>query len=178
VTTATVARTGLSIALNFGSENLLKWLVETCERPCGRAADERDEHAPGRVEDRRGGLAIWQHSVSCPRSSNRTCRFPASGFPTSFIVRHTEKSSGRKRPLRGGCPPSPYDTAFSEGSGLSGVVRLIANHLPLNTGSAMHTPRSAAKAAGVSKSAIYGAIKTRRLSACKLERGQLRNLSC
>jgi hypothetical protein len=46
VTTATVARTGLSIAPNFGSENLLKWLVETCERPCGRAADERDEHAP------------------------------------------------------------------------------------------------------------------------------------
>ena len=75
--------------------------------------------------------AIWQHSVSCPRSSNRTCRFPASGFPTSFIVRHTEKSSGRKRPLRGGFPPSPYDTAFSEGPGLSGVVRLIANHLPL-----------------------------------------------
>jgi hypothetical protein len=61
--------------------------------------------------------AIWQHSVSCPRSSNRTCRFPASGFPTSFIVRHTEKSSGRKRPLRGGFSPSPYDTAFSEGSG-------------------------------------------------------------
>jgi hypothetical protein len=46
VTNATVARTGLSIAPNFGSENLLKWLVETCERPCGRAADERDEHAP------------------------------------------------------------------------------------------------------------------------------------
>jgi hypothetical protein len=38
VTTAAVARTGLSIAPNFGSENLLKWLVETCERPCGRAA--------------------------------------------------------------------------------------------------------------------------------------------
>jgi hypothetical protein len=47
VTTATVARTGLSIAPNFGSENLLKWLVETCERPRNRsAAEERDELAP------------------------------------------------------------------------------------------------------------------------------------
>jgi hypothetical protein len=45
VTIATVARTGLSIAPNFGSENLLKWLVETCERPRCRAADERDELA-------------------------------------------------------------------------------------------------------------------------------------
>ena len=65
-----------------------------------------------RVESRTGAVAwaIWQHSVSCPRSSNRTCRFPASGFPTSFIVRHTEKSSGRKRPLRGGCPPRSVTT--------------------------------------------------------------------
>jgi hypothetical protein len=47
VTIATVARTGLSIAPNFGSENLSKWLVETCERPCGRrAAEKRDELAP------------------------------------------------------------------------------------------------------------------------------------
>jgi hypothetical protein len=59
VTTATVARTGLSIAPNFGSENLLKWLVETCERPCGRAADERDEIAPPHV--RHGTLS--QHRI-------------------------------------------------------------------------------------------------------------------
>jgi len=73
----------------------------------------------GDLMSRTGAVAwaMWQHSVSCPRSSNRTCRFPASGFPTSFILRHTEKSSGRKRPLRGGFSPSPYDTAFSEGSG-------------------------------------------------------------
>ena len=44
-----------------------------------------------RVESRTGAVAwaMWQHSVSRPRSSNRTCRFPASGFPTSFIVRPT-----------------------------------------------------------------------------------------
>jgi Helix-turn-helix domain len=32
----------------------------------------------------------------------------------------------------------------------------------------MHTSRSAARAAGVTKSAIYGAIKSGRLPACKL----------
>src|ERR1700683_3608067 len=30
--------------------------------------------------------AIRQRPVSQPRSSNRTCRFPASGFPTGFTV--------------------------------------------------------------------------------------------
>jgi Transposase DDE domain group 1 len=43
---------------------------------------------PGRVEDGRGGHAR-RGSVSRPRSSNRTCGFPASGFPTGFIARHT-----------------------------------------------------------------------------------------
>ena len=37
-----------------------------------------------------------------------------------------------------------------------------------NAGKAMHTPRSAARAAGVTKSAIYGAIKSGRLPACRL----------
>jgi hypothetical protein len=36
------------------------------------------------------------------------------------------------------------------------------------TGKTMHTPRSAARTAGVTKSAIYGAIKSGRLAACKL----------
>jgi excisionase family DNA binding protein len=35
----------------------------------------------------------------------------------------------------------------------------------------MHTPRSAARAAGVTKSAIYRAIKSGRLPACKLNGG-------
>src|ERR1035438_304151 len=34
-----------------------------------------------RVEERRG---MPEAPVSLPRSSNRTCRFPASGFPTDF----------------------------------------------------------------------------------------------
>ena len=75
--------------------------------------------------------AIWQHSVSCPRSSNRTCRFSGIRLSDQLHREAHGESSGRKRPLRGGFPPSPYDTAFSEGPGLSGVVRLIANHLPL-----------------------------------------------
>src|ERR1019366_1850204 len=39
----------------------------------------------GRVEDGRG---YWHgcRPVSHPRSSNRTCRFPASGFPTGFVA--------------------------------------------------------------------------------------------
>jgi excisionase family DNA binding protein len=35
----------------------------------------------------------------------------------------------------------------------------------------MHTPRSAARAVGVTKSAIYRAIKSGRLPACKLNGG-------
>src|SRR6266511_3831883 len=38
------------------------------------------------------GAVAWamrRRSVSHPRSSNRTCRFPASGSPTGFTVRHT-----------------------------------------------------------------------------------------
>jgi hypothetical protein len=43
------------------------------------------------VESRKSAVAwaMRQRSVSLPRSSNRTCRFPASGFPTGFIMRHT-----------------------------------------------------------------------------------------
>ncbi len=43
------------------------------------------------VESRRGAVAwaIRHRSVSPPRSSNRTCGFPASGSPTGFAARHT-----------------------------------------------------------------------------------------
>jgi hypothetical protein len=45
------------------------------------------------VESRMGAVAwaMRQRSVSHPRSSNRTCGFPASGSPTGFVVRHTEQ---------------------------------------------------------------------------------------
>jgi len=41
------------------------------------------------------GAVAWamrQRPVSHPRSSNRTCRFPAFGFPTGFTERHTESN--------------------------------------------------------------------------------------
>jgi len=44
------------------------------------------------VESRKGAVSASISSrrpVSPPRSSNRTCGFPASGFPTGFIARHT-----------------------------------------------------------------------------------------
>jgi hypothetical protein len=37
----------------------------------------------------RMGAAAHERSVSHPRSSNRTCGFPASGFPTGLIARPT-----------------------------------------------------------------------------------------
>src|ERR1035441_7350687 len=37
-----------------------------------------------RVEERRGSVCESTQPVSLPRSSNRTCGFPTSGFPTGF----------------------------------------------------------------------------------------------
>jgi hypothetical protein len=53
------------------------WIVEDCQTV---------------VESRMGAVAwaIRQRSVSHPRSSNRTCRSPASGSPTGFTARYTE----------------------------------------------------------------------------------------
>ena len=51
-------------------------------------ADRPFAGAGSAVESRKGAVAwaIRHRSVSPPRSSNRTCRFPASGFPTGFIA--------------------------------------------------------------------------------------------
>src|SRR5262249_30911405 len=48
------------------------------------------------VESRMGAVAwaMRQRSVSHPRSSNRTCRSPASGSPTGFTARHTTGQLG------------------------------------------------------------------------------------
>src|SRR5450759_2256639 len=50
------------------------------------------------VESRMGAVAwaIRHRPVSHPRSSNRTCGFPASGFPTGFIV---DSQTHAPRPL-------------------------------------------------------------------------------
>src|SRR5437867_3289815 len=60
------------------------WRRHSClPRPhaCGRLPLGR------RVESRMGASTdAERRPVSHPRSSNRTCRFPASGFPTGFTV--------------------------------------------------------------------------------------------
>jgi hypothetical protein len=74
---------------------------------CPLRSDRVRTFAPQRfdamVESRMGAVAwaMRQRSVSHPRSSNRTCGFPASGSPTGFTVRHTKQSTDRKRHLRG-----------------------------------------------------------------------------
>ena len=71
------------------------------------------------VESRTGAVSTPGRSVSRPRSSNRTCRFPASGFPTGFVA----------DPRR---PKGPLRRAVQlprKSSELRGVVRLFANHL-------------------------------------------------
>ncbi len=56
----------------------------------------------GRVEEGRGGLSLGNRSVSLPRSSNRTCGFPASGSPTGFTAGPTTGlSSSCRRSLVG-----------------------------------------------------------------------------
>ena len=71
--------------------------------------------------------AIRHRPVSHPRSSNRTCGFPASGFPTCFIVGiwREENTSGIH------VSPSPWhhDTAFLVGSRPHEVLdRLAPSH--------------------------------------------------
>src|SRR3954453_2531411 len=88
------------------------------------------------VESRTGAVAwaMRQRSVSRPRSSNRTCGFPASGFPTGFTARHTAARRVRSvLPTQWAMadapsstdrrPPSPRGKASSEASGYSGVFQ-------------------------------------------------------
>jgi hypothetical protein len=60
------------------------------------------------VESRMGAVAwaVRQRSVSHPRSSDRTCGFPAYGSSTGFIVRRTERVT--KVGVRGAAPPVPH----------------------------------------------------------------------
>jgi len=78
--------------------------------------------------------AMRQHPVSRPRSSNRTCGFPASGFPTGFTARHTAarrvRCVLRKQWAMADAPSntdrrpsSPRGKASSEASGYAGVFQ-------------------------------------------------------
>jgi hypothetical protein len=101
------------------------------------------------VESRMGAVAwaMRQRSVSHPRSSNRTCGFPASGSPTGFVLRHTKQITDRKR-LRAGvrkpaqqrkCPSAPPpEGPFTE------VLRttFARGEFPKNQSSAKVAPNS------------------------------------
>lgn len=63
--------------------------------------------------------AIGQRPVSHPRSSNRTCRFPAFGFPIGFTTRHTASTV---EPMSGDDTSRP---AFETYRGLS-VLRMLS----------------------------------------------------
>jgi hypothetical protein len=91
-----------------------------------------DGRGRGRVEDGRGSLGpCGQRPVSHPRSSNRTCRFPASGSPTGFTVKHTGRT-GRARLLLGTCLSfASRHSILRSLPSLNGVCRLIANHRDL-----------------------------------------------
>jgi hypothetical protein len=82
-----------------------KALIRPPESPLTPKTLRESGHAysAGEVESRMGAVAwaMRQRSVSHPRSSNRTCGFPASGSPTGFIVRHTKEITDRKRHVRG-----------------------------------------------------------------------------
>ena len=56
--------------------------IEVLTGPARRRRWSAEDKA---VESRRGAVSPKQ-PVSPPRSSNRTCGFPASGFPTGFIA--------------------------------------------------------------------------------------------
>src|ERR1017187_8243933 len=65
------------------------------------------------------GTDVWRRPVSHSRSSNRTCRFPASGFPTGFIA--DSRSGVTQR------TPEPEDTQLTEDPlhrKLTGALRL------------------------------------------------------
>ena len=61
--------------------------------------------------------AIWQRLVSHPRSSNWTCGFPASGFPTGFTVRPAISCQLRAANAQRVRVYSPRDTVRSDRSG-------------------------------------------------------------
>src|SRR5689334_12336452 len=72
--------------------------------------------------------AIRRRPVSHPRSSNRTCRFPAFGFPTGFIERHTGVNQPRAESARWGTLLRPSTQQPRTAPVIDGVLRLIANH--------------------------------------------------
>ncbi len=80
------------------------------------------------VESRRGAV-LHKQSVSPPRSSNRTCGFPASGSPTGFTAGMRRASDTSVMSVS--VPPWLHDTACSESFRNYAVLyRLAPSHPP------------------------------------------------
>ena len=70
------------------------------ERLTGAMLDRLTHHV--HILESRGARwlrADGQHPVSLPRSSNRTCRFPASGSPIDFVVKLSVTIHSRRVPF-------------------------------------------------------------------------------
>src|SRR5215210_1905133 len=97
------------------------------------------------VESRRGAvLEPWCEPVSSPRSSNRTCGFPASGFPTGFIVRPTATTVCAR--VEGIARPIPRRhahgrTASCHALALCAVCRGSSSYDHRRDDRRLHTPR-------------------------------------
>ena len=76
----------------------------------------------------------YHDSVSHPRSSNRTCGSPASGFPTGFTLRHTSNDNFQLMPATTTCAEFRLRLEVKlslESPNFFGVCRPMANHLIL-----------------------------------------------
>ena len=77
----------------------------------------------------------YHDSVSHPRSSNRTCGSPASGFPTGFTLRHTSNDNFQLMPATTTCAEFRLRLEVKlslESPNFFGVCRPMANHLILS----------------------------------------------
>src|SRR5216683_5874326 len=71
-----------------------------------------------------------QRACKAQRSSNRTCRSPASGSPTGFTARYTESKPTARGFGTVSNSPSPLDTAISGGACL---LMVFAGSSPITT---------------------------------------------
>ncbi len=114
------------------------------------------------VKSRMGAVAwaIWHRPVSHPRSSNWTCGFPASSFPTGFTVRPTMSRLLHAAHAQLARTSSPRDTARSDRSGYLGVCRPKANHPSISVVTSAPEVRALSSAGATRLHRSYGPVRT------------------
>ncbi len=103
--------------------------------------------------------AIWHRPVSHPRSSNWTCGFPASSFPTGFTVRPTMSRLLHAAHAQLARTSSPRDTARSDRSGYLGVCRPKANHPSISVVTSAPEVRALSSAGATRLHRSYGPVR-------------------